>query len=103
MGRYLLGDIQVNIKKLKDGFESGSGSTVLRYQHKDGHYIWLEVKGNAFTDKTGKRKVILMGRDISEYKKIEQQLKDINKYYFFEVRGFYIYSSSFHLLRLFFT
>jgi len=56
---------------LIDGFKKGGGHVDARFKHKDGHYVWLGIKGRPYFDKEGKRKLLLIGRDITEQKKSE--------------------------------
>jgi PAS domain S-box-containing protein len=66
------------IKAFKDGFKKGEGKNEMRIKHKEGHYLWFENKGKVFTDSEGKRKAIIISRDITDRKKIESKLKDQN-------------------------
>ncbi len=50
----------------------------LRFKHKNGNFVWLEVKINSYIDKNGETKILLLSRDISEHKKLEESLKDVN-------------------------
>jgi PAS domain S-box-containing protein len=62
------------IKNLVGGLEKGEGVLEVRIKHKNGHYLWIEVKGKAFVDKDGKTKGITIGRDITKRKEIEQKI-----------------------------
>lgn len=64
------------IKGLMDGFKYGEGKNEMRVKHKDGHYLWLENKGKTFIDSDGKKKAIIISRDISEHKQIQKKLID---------------------------
>ncbi|MFX1260427.1 MAG: PAS domain S-box protein, partial [Promethearchaeota archaeon] len=68
-------DYVQSINALKEGFIKGEGIEIVRIKRKDGHYIWFEVKGKTFIDKTGEKKALLILRDITERKKAEQDLK----------------------------
>mgnify|MGYP001223478006 CR=1 FL=1 len=66
--------------KIVDDYLAGLSSelsTVLRMQHKEGHYIWVNVRGKAQFDENGKA-VRLAGsvRDITEMREIEASLID---------------------------
>ncbi|MBN1802296.1 MAG: PAS domain S-box protein [Candidatus Lokiarchaeota archaeon] len=50
----------------------------LRFKHKNGNFVWLEVKVNSYIDKNGETKILLLSRDVSEHKKLEESLKEIN-------------------------
>ena len=64
------------IKILKDGFKFGEGHNEMRVRHKEGHYLWLENKGTTFIDLDGKKKALIISRDITERKRVEQKLRD---------------------------
>jgi len=71
---------------LKSSFKSGEGIGETRFKHKDGHWIWIEVKGRTYLNKNNEVKAILISRDITERKKAEQEhlsseakLKELNK------------------------
>ncbi|MFX0003311.1 MAG: PAS domain S-box protein [Candidatus Hodarchaeota archaeon] len=74
-------DAKLALKILKDGFKYGEGRKEMRVRHKDGHYIWFEHKGTTFIDVNGKRKAIIISRDISIRKKAEQQIKESEEKY----------------------
>jgi PAS domain S-box-containing protein len=65
-------DIKLSTKNLKDGFKYGEWRNEIRVRHKDSHYIWLENKGLTFIDSEGKKKAIIISRDISKRKKVEE-------------------------------
>ncbi len=56
---------------LIDSLKKGGGRVDARFKHKDGHYLYLGIKGRPYFDKDGKRKLLLIGRDITEQKKSE--------------------------------
>ncbi|MFX1276374.1 MAG: PAS domain S-box protein [Promethearchaeota archaeon] len=72
-------DIDQSLKKITLALQTGSATTQVRFIAKNGEYIWLDVIGNSFYDKIGDTKLILIARDISWYKKVEEQLKEINR------------------------
>ncbi len=74
-------DTKLTLKTLREGFKYGEGRNEMRIRHKDGHYIWLEHKGKTFIDVDGKRKAIIISRDITERKKIEQEKKESEEIY----------------------
>jgi diguanylate cyclase (GGDEF)-like protein/PAS domain S-box-containing protein len=51
-----------------------SRSVELRWQHRDGSWRWLEVKGTNLLHQAGVRGIVLNARDISRHKSLEQQL-----------------------------
>lgn len=65
-------DLRQSIKIWSDGLKVGEGAHILRFKHKDGHWVWLEVRGKAFLDKNGERKGLTVSRDITERKKSEE-------------------------------
>ncbi|MFX0035387.1 MAG: PAS domain S-box protein [Candidatus Hermodarchaeota archaeon] len=74
-------DIKIVEKALRNGFKYGEGTNEMRVRHKDGHFLWLEHKGKTFIDTDGKRKAIIISRDISERKKIEKLIKESERKY----------------------
>jgi diguanylate cyclase (GGDEF)-like protein/PAS domain S-box-containing protein len=52
----------------------GSRSVELRWQHRDGSWRWLEVKGTNLLHQAGVRGIVLNARDISRHKSLEAQL-----------------------------
>ncbi len=74
-------DLQNATKAFETGIERGEGSAELRFQHKDGHYLWFELKGKTFIDKYGEKKVIMISRNITERKKSQEDLKKSEKKY----------------------
>jgi PAS domain S-box-containing protein len=74
-------DLEWAKERLKRGFQKGEGKGTIRFLHKDGHWVWLEVKGKTFIDTDGQLKGILISRDISEEVKAKKQLKKSEKKY----------------------
>ena len=52
----------------------GSRSVELRWQHREGSWRWLEVKGTNLLHQPEVRGIVLNARDISRHKSLEQQL-----------------------------
>jgi diguanylate cyclase (GGDEF)-like protein/PAS domain S-box-containing protein len=52
----------------------GSRTVELRWQHRDGSWRWLEVKGTSLLHQAGVRGIVLNARDISRHKSLEAQL-----------------------------
>ncbi|TXT60724.1 MAG: putative Signal transduction histidine kinase [Promethearchaeota archaeon] len=67
------------IEKLNVGFKEGTGSATIRFQHKKGYWIWLEVKGKTFRDIDGKMKALVISRNITERKEGELELLKLSK------------------------
>jgi len=61
-------DLEITMKIIKEGFITGEGKTEVRLINKDGTYDWFEVRGKTFNDTDGNVKVILISRNINEYK-----------------------------------
>ena len=74
-------DSKIAIKTLRDGFKYGEGKNEMRVRHKDGHYLWFEHKGKTFVDTDGKKKAIIISRDITERKKAEQKIRKSEEKY----------------------
>jgi len=74
-------DFKEASKALKEGFEAGEGVGEARIRHKNGSYLWLEIKGKTFIDKDGIKKALLISRDIRERKKAEKKLRDSEEKY----------------------
>ena len=68
-------DIKRVLEYYKISVRKGEGKIELRVKHKNGHYIWVEVKGKRFTDINGELKTLLISRDITERKEAEKDLK----------------------------
>lgn len=52
----------------------GKGSFQARFKHKNGNFKWLEISAKNFVDSAGNKKIITVGRDITEHKLAEQKL-----------------------------
>ena len=68
-------EIKAGIKFLRKIMKEGEAVREGRFRHKDGHWLWFEVKGKRFIDKDGNKKMLFISRDISERKKYEKMLK----------------------------
>ncbi|MBY9005316.1 MAG: PAS domain S-box protein [Candidatus Lokiarchaeota archaeon] len=69
-------DLEKSMKTLSRGFlNKEPGSAEVRIKHKNGHWIWVDVKGTPFLDNDNKIKAVLMARDINERKETEEKLK----------------------------
>ena len=56
--------------------QDSSASIEYRARRKDGTYIWLETRGQAFIDERGKKRVLYVSRDISDRKKAQEKIKE---------------------------
>jgi len=69
-------DIVRSSKILKRNLIKGEILDEYRIKHKNGHYIWVETKGNFLKENGQITGAIFVSRDISERKKMEQELKE---------------------------
>ena len=74
-------DIVYAANKLKESFKMGYGSGEVRFKHKNGHWVWIEAKGKIYSDIDGDLKILIVSRDISKRKFVENSLKDSEKKY----------------------
>ncbi|MFW9973511.1 MAG: PAS domain S-box protein, partial [Candidatus Odinarchaeota archaeon] len=74
-------DREESIKTFNKGLIEGYGMIEVRIQHKNGNYLWFDLNGNIFHDNSGKRKGIIVGRDITERKEAEHKLIESEKKY----------------------
>lgn len=63
------------LKALKRSSETGWGIVEIRVKHKKGHYFWFEVTGRTFLDEVGNQKGILIGRNFTERRIMENKLR----------------------------
>lgn len=71
-------------KALKERSETGKFAGELKYIHKKGHKIPVELTSSVFTNYAGEKRIILLFRDISKRKEQEQALRDglnLQRYY----------------------
>lgn len=69
-------DQKIVLEKLMKSIETGEGLVAARIRQKSGKYIWTETKGKTFSDKEGKKKILLITRDISERIIAENKVKE---------------------------
>ncbi len=74
-------DFDKKTKTLRKIFEIGEGSGEFRFINKEGNYVWLEIRGTAFTDKEGILKGLLISRDRTDNKRAEKKLKESEEKY----------------------
>ncbi len=58
-------DVEFVVKAFNVGLDSGEGEAEYRFRHKDGSYVWLGSNGRTFVDKNGVTKALIISRDIS--------------------------------------
>lgn len=56
-----------------------SGSAVIRFRHKNGEWYWFESTGKKFRTAAGENRGVIISRDISERKRLEQQIIQTEK------------------------
>ena len=81
-------DIRIITKILSDLVKFGEGRAELKFKKKDGTYIWLDVRGKTFIDKSGELKGITISRNITERKEAEQKLKESEEQYRTTINSF---------------
>ena len=69
------------IKFVRDVANKGEGSLEGRMRHKNGHYIWFDIRGKRFRDSKGNWKGLGIARDITEHKKAEKKLLESEERY----------------------
>ncbi|MHA1267840.1 MAG: PAS domain-containing sensor histidine kinase [Candidatus Helarchaeota archaeon] len=53
--------------------KSGEMEIETRLRHKEGHFLWFELKGYKIITKEGKEKYVVIGREITAHKQAEQE------------------------------
>lgn len=66
-------------ERLLEGFERGEGIEECRIRKKDGTYTFFELKGQTFIDGNGESKAVVISRDITDRKNIEEDIKNSEK------------------------
>jgi len=69
-------DFNKSLTTLRNTIFFGKGRLEARIMHKMGHYIWFEIRGRSFVDKTGKKKGIMIAKDVNDRKLAELRLKN---------------------------
>ncbi|MFX0142267.1 MAG: ATP-binding protein, partial [Candidatus Hodarchaeota archaeon] len=72
-------DVERALNAYKKGFQTGEGTVEARLRHKQGHYLWFEIKGKTYHDANGELKGLLVSREITDRKKAEQLILEENK------------------------
>ncbi len=68
-------DVKNTVKILKKGTKIGERLQELRFKAKNGKYFWFEIKAKKFEENSQKRNILIL-RDISERKNLEQKFKE---------------------------
>ncbi|MFX1393167.1 MAG: PAS domain S-box protein [Promethearchaeota archaeon] len=74
-------DLENITKIFRESFNEREGKGELRYKHKNGNYIWLDVRGKVFKDKDSKRKLLLLARDITDRKHTQLRLSESEEFF----------------------
>ncbi len=69
-------DLKKVMHYLKESYDIGKGRMQFRFKHKDGYWVWLESRGKTFLDIDGGKKDLIISRDISNQKELENELKE---------------------------
>jgi len=64
-----------------DLFKNKEGIHVSRIRHKNGNYLWFEVKAKMFKDDEGKQKYLFISRNITERRRTELALMESEEKY----------------------
>ncbi|MHA1985572.1 MAG: PAS domain S-box protein [Promethearchaeota archaeon] len=67
-------DIEKCITTFKEGFKSGEATIQARFKDINGKYLWLDIKGKTFSDFDGKKKALIISRDITDQKQARDKL-----------------------------
>ncbi len=70
-------DLKIAANSLRKGFKSGEGEAIFRIKKKDGCFAWFEIRGKGFNNEHGIRKALLISRDITERKLVEEKYRQI--------------------------
>ena len=74
-------DIPRSFKLFQKAIEAGGGFGEFRLRCKDGSYVWLEVNAKIVNDKNGETNAVLVSRDITVRKLMEEKLKESEEKY----------------------
>jgi len=72
-------DYEKAVKEWREGFTQGEGAAEIRLKDKAGKYHWLEIRGKTFVDTDGKKKGLVISRDITERKRMAEKIKEHSK------------------------
>ncbi|MFX0132710.1 MAG: PAS domain S-box protein [Candidatus Hodarchaeota archaeon] len=59
----------------------GSSNREGRFKHKNGTWIWMDIKSKSYVDNEGNWKLLTISREITDRKKAEQKLKESEENY----------------------
>ena len=66
-------DIPVAFGAFQKGLQGLKAEAVLRFRHRDGHYIWIESTGAYYQTASGEIRAIIVSRDITARRKLEEE------------------------------
>lgn len=66
---------EIAINLLSKDSKSNESTIEIRFKKKDGDWVWFECRGQKFIDKDSKEKWLIVSRDISEKKLIEERYR----------------------------
>ncbi|MFX1502441.1 MAG: PAS domain S-box protein [Promethearchaeota archaeon] len=71
-------DIKKVVKILRECIKGKNVVGEIRIKHKDGYYVWFEIRGKLFKDSDSDPKLMVISRDITDHKKVEIIQKEEN-------------------------
>ncbi len=74
-----LDDAKKTIKGLKRTTDISKYIKEIRIRHKNGNYIWFEVKYKKFKDEKSQKKILLIFKNISEFKLLEKKITELEE------------------------
>ncbi len=70
-------EIEQFTQAFKNNYNVKDNVSELRFQHKNGEWLWFECRGQSFVDRDNNQKWLLVLRDITERKLIEERYKTL--------------------------
>ena len=74
-------DLQMVSGKANEILDRGGARFEVRIKKIDGNYLWVEMNAKMFYDYLNEKKILVVGRDITERKKSEQNLRESEEKY----------------------
>lgn len=74
-------DLKISESTIIEGYEKGAVKLQIRYKHKKGQYIWFAFTGKTYYDKNNSKKLLVVGRDITDIKAVQEQLRNSEERY----------------------
>jgi len=69
-------DIEKVTYALTEGLKKSTEKGEFRIRHRDGHYLWIQLRGKLFKSSDGEVKGVIIGRDVTDHKLSEERLKE---------------------------